>query len=292
MKRNYCLLVNPKANSGKAGSFIKKNEHLISRYLQDVEFYYLKDEESLSELASSKSKDFQYIIACGGDGTARNVAAGLVHSESVLGLLPLGSGNDFAKMFCLTKNLESNLMVLKEKRIVKVDSGRVNDEYFFNTLGLGFDGQTNYYASHSRFVKGNLKYVLAGLKTLIKAKSFSVALNYGDHTRKFESMMLVFANGKWEGGKYFISPNSNNSDGKLELISIKPLNILSLAYEFIRLSTGLTLRKQVTELHTITDCEISLGENVYVHADGEVLNQDSHFSIHILPQSLQVITAE
>lgn len=285
-------MVNPKANSGKTGSFIKNNEDLITRYLGEVEFCYLSEDESLSEIASSKTQEFNCIVACGGDGTARNVASGLVHSQSVLGLLPLGSGNDFAKMFGLSSDLELNLKVLKAQKVIQIDAAKVNDEYFFNTLGLGFDGQTNYYASRFKNVKGNLKYVLAGLKTLIKAKSFRVTLKSEHFTRNFESMMLVFANGKWEGGKYFISPFSQNDDGKLELISIKPINIISLAYEFIRLSSGSTLRKQIIEQHYITDCEISIDERVHVHADGEILKQDTKFEIRIIPGSLQVITAE
>lgn len=292
MKRDYCLLINPQSNSGKAGSFIKKNEQLIRSYFSDVEFCYLKAEESLEELSSIKAEDFRYIIACGGDGTARNVASGLVYSEAIFGILPLGSGNDFAKMFGLKKDLEFNLRVLKERKTMRSDSVRVNKEYFFNTLGLGFDGQTNYYASRSKFVKGNLKYVLAGLKTLFRVKSFRVQLKYEGSTHNFESMMLVFANGKWEGGKYLVSPNSLNDDGLVELINIRKINILSLAFEFIRLSLGLTLRKQIIEQHVITECEIKLNKKVFVHSDGESLEKNDRFDIEVLPASLQVIVCD
>lgn len=291
MKQNSCLLVNPKSNSGKTGSFIRMNEDLIRSYLKDPEFYYLNEDESLSDIAKHKSEEFRYIIACGGDGSVRNIASGLIHSDSVMGVLPLGSGNDFAKMLGLSKDIEENLKILNREKVISIDSVKVNSELFFNTLGIGFDGQTNYYASKMKYITGDLKYVIAGLKTLFKAKSFNVKLKNEKETLHFPSMMLIIANGKWEGGKYFVSPDSENNDGKLELISIKPISILNLATEFIRLSMGLTLREQLIEQHSLTECSIILDHNVYVHADGEILSQNDSFDICLIPGSLQVITA-
>lgn len=285
---SYCLIVNRASNSGKCLHTITKHLSLIKNTLKNVEVYELGENESIVDIASLKAETFNVIVACGGDGTARKVAIGIKDHDVLFGVLPLGSGNDFAKMLNLSSSLEVNLKVLEKAETSTLDLGILNDTFFINTLGLGFDGYTNYLASKSK-IKGSLKYVLSGIKALITAKAFDATINCKGRTESFHTLMILIANGKWEGGKYFVSPNSLNNDGYLELIILKSISKIRLAIEFIKLSLGSSLSSDLIKLTSIQKTKITTSIPVYTHADGEIEKSEQHFSIDISPKKLNVI---
>ena len=285
---SYCLIVNKASNSGRSIDIINKHLKLINKTLKWVEIFEVDIHESISEIAKLKAKDFDVIVACGGDGTARNVAIGLRKSKKIFGILPLGSGNDFAKMLNLSQSFEENLNILKKAKTRSLDMGVVNDTFFINTLGIGFDGHTNYLASKSK-VRGPLKYVLSGIRALISAKSFLTTIELGQNKKSFKTLMIIIANGKWEGGKYFVSPNSINNDGKLELIIFHSINRIKLMIEFIRLTFGKSLSSKLSEIISIEKAVIHTSIPVFVHADGEIELAQELFLIDIIPNHLNVI---
>lgn len=288
MKRKYCLLVNELSNSGKARSVIEQYKQQIESILEDVEINFIQKGISLSDVAELKSKSFECIIACGGDGTARSVAIALKGSDTKFGLLPLGSGNDFAKALGLNKSFVQNLETIKRQSITEIDILRFNDQYFINTLGIGFDGLTNYLASKS-IVKSDLKYVVAGFKALVLSKPFSVQIDTEKKSLKLESMMVIVANGSWEGGKFFVSPESRNNDGISEIIIVKRVSKLRLLIEFIRLSLGSTFTSDIILKQKVKNCRIETSSDQYVHADGEFINNTSSFVINVEKEKIKAL---
>ncbi len=285
---SYCLIINKASNSGRSIGIINKNLELINKILKKVEILEVDINESISQIATSKAEYFDVIVACGGDGTARNVAIGLRNTNKLFGVLPLGSGNDFAKMLNLSSSFEENLHILKVANTRSLDLGIVNVTFFINTLGIGFDGHTNYLASKTN-IRGPLKYVFSGIRALFSAQSFSTTIEIDQKKKIFKTHMVIIANGKWEGGKYYISPYSINNDGKLELIIFQSINKIQLMIEFIKLTFGKSLSTKLTKIIPINQAIIQTSIPVYVHADGEIeLPQDS-FIINIKPKHLNVI---
>lgn len=285
---SYCLIVNKASNSGRSIGIINKHLELINKTLLRVEIFEVDVNESISQIAKSKATDFDVIVACGGDGTARNVAIGLRKSDKIFGVLPLGSGNDFAKMLNLSQSFEENLHILKEANTRSLDLGIVNDTFFINTLGIGFDGHTNYLASKSK-IRGALKYVFSGIRALISVKSFYCTIELDQKKKSYETLMIIIANGKWEGGKYFISPNSINNDGILELIIFQSINRIKLMIEFIKLTFGKSMSSNSSKIIPIKKATIHTSIPVFVHADGEIKTAQDSFLIDIKPNILNVI---
>lgn len=282
------MIVNKASNSGRSLDIIHAHLPLIKEILEKVEIYPVEKHESISDVVRSKAQHFDVIVACGGDGTIRKAAIGIRDQDALLGLLPLGSGNDFAKMLGLKKSFERNLTILKQAQVITCDIVQVNNTQFINTLGIGFDGYTNYLSSKSA-IKGSFKYVIAGLRALLTANLFNATITINNVSEKFESMMLIVANGKWEGGKYLVSPESLINDGELELIILNKISKAALAYEFIRLSIGRPLSTDLITLKRCSKAEIHLSKRVYVHADGEVEPRESTFQLSIIPNSFNVI---
>ena len=287
--KSYCLIVNKASNSGRALSVIQSNWDEIQAKLQKVELVEIDAHQSIIEITTQKSASFDVIVACGGDGTARNVAIGLIGSNTLFGLLPIGTGNDFAKMLGLSKSFSENLDILIQNSTQKLDVIRFNDSFFINTLGIGFDGRTNHYASRLKFLKGSSRYVLAGIQSLFTAKAFQASIELEGESHFFRTMMIIVANGKWEGGRYLVSPDSENNDGVFEIIILLSLSKLRLALEFIRLSLGLEPSKTIFKSFKSQKANINTSKSVFIHADGEGESQTNFFKISLLDKSLNVI---
>lgn len=282
------MLVNELSNSGKARLIIEQYKKEIHFILEDVEINYISRGISLGETAIQKGEEFETIVACGGDGTARSVAIALKGTNIKFGLLPLGSGNDFAKSIGLTPSFVSNLEVLKRQRTSEIDVIKFNHQYFINTLGIGFDGYTNYLASRSKF-NGTLKYIVSGFRALATVKSFHTEILTNEEIIELEAMMVIVANGSWEGGKYFVSPRSNNSDGIFELIVLKKTTRIRLFLEFVKLSLGFTFSSALVLKQSFESCMIKTHINQYVHADGELIENNNSFVVGIEKEKIRAL---
>ncbi|MEQ9310511.1 MAG: YegS/Rv2252/BmrU family lipid kinase [Balneolaceae bacterium] len=285
---SYCLIVNKASNSGRSFNTISKYSSDIKKTLKNVEIYEVGNTESISEIAALKANSFDVIVACGGDGTARKVAIGLKDRDVIFGVLPLGSGNDFAKMMNLPGSVKENLVILKAANTRSLNLVSFNKTFFINTLGIGFDGLTNYLASKAN-LKGAIKYVISGLKALIDAQMFEATITTNKEVKRFNTLMIIVANGKWEGGKYFVSPNSINNDGLVEVIILKNISRFRLTIEFLKLSFGYPLSSNLINSLSVQKADITTSTSVYVHADGEVEDNEMSFTISVYPINLTAI---
>ncbi|RNC85386.1 MAG: YegS/Rv2252/BmrU family lipid kinase [Balneola sp.] len=288
---NYFLLVNTFSNSGKSKAVIQNHFQLIKKYLPNSEIRFLEEGDRIEEIVSGIEEGFDVCVACGGDGTISAVASAIRNRSLLLGVLPIGTGNDFAKSLGLKKSLEENLAVLKKAEFISVDLVRVNDTYFINTLGIGFDGQTNFIATTLPSCLSVFRYVLAGMLTLFRAKVFTAKIKSAslEDLIVTETKMIVLANGKWEGGKYLISPSSDPNDGILELIYANKVSTVRLVLEFLKLSAGVAVSEGMFSMIKGSNFSIKLSEPVYIHKDGEILEQASVFDIELIKKELQVI---
>lgn len=288
---NYFLLVNTSSNSGKSKQIIQRNEQLIKSYLPDSEIRFLEEDELIEDIISSIGDKFDAVVACGGDGTINAVASSLRHQNTLLGVLPIGTGNDFSKSIGLSKSLEENLKILKKAETKPVDLIQVNDSFFINTLGIGFDGETNYLATRLPNWLSSFRYMFAGVIALKTAKKFIAVIKQysGESIIKEETKMIVVANGKWEGSKYLISPSSNPGDGEIELIYTKSVSTFRLVIEFLKLSLGFPLSSKFFETLRGQEFLVETTEPVYVHKDGELMQKSNSFHLRVFPEQLKVI---
>lgn len=291
----YCFIINCSSNSYRAELFFKEREELLRTKLPGhSEFIYIQEGDSILEIARKKALVFSHIIACGGDGTVNRVANAILGTPAVLGVIPLGSGNDFAQNIGLHLNFEQDLRVLLEDNRTLIDAVETDWGYFFNSYGIGVDGLTNYYSNNSPFQNGRLKYFWAGLRALFESRPFNVTVKIGDteHSFKRNTWMVAIANGKTEGGKYMISPNSVNHDGQVELILVRKVSKVRLIIEFLKLSFGYSFKESVVEVFKSgKGFEVHTESILRVHADGEqVENKRKYFSFSVQKEALQVVT--
>lgn len=289
----YCFLINCASNAKRAESFFKERETDLAAFFPGAEFIYLGAEDSIQKIARHKAEFHTHIVACGGDGTVNQAANGLIGTNAILGVIPIGSGNDFAQNIGLNCEFKQAVEVLLDNKITYIDAIKTEWGYFINTFGIGVDGLTNYYSSQSRFNSGAARYFWGGLKALSKAEPFSMNLSilgYPNSIKK-EVWMVAVANGKTEGGKYTISPESVNHDGKVEIVVVEKVSRLRLVIEFLKLSFGYSFKNGVVNQYvTGKGCSIEAKRPLRAHADGEQVAGLSSWNFEMLPGVLPVIT--
>lgn len=288
MKR-YAFLYNPGAQGGKSGMNLRR----LREYISDFTYAHLFQSLNIGDITdfiNQSLDDFDVFIACGGDGTAREVAAPLLKTEKKMGIIPMGTGNDLCKTLNIPLELEESISLIKKEHTVDIDVGRCNDFIFLNSLGFGFDGLTNRYASELKHWNPFLTYAVSALKAVINHSPFELTINANGKVVSGPAIMFAVANGRVEGGSFGIAPQASITDGKLNTVWVKPINKW-----LIPILLPLFLIKKPRPIPQVKSAKVEkislhFSEKVDIHADGEIIkstSNDFHISMH--PKALKVI---
>ncbi|MGK7369139.1 MAG: diacylglycerol/lipid kinase family protein [Candidatus Halalkalibacterium sp. M3_1C_030] len=287
---SFCFLYNPSTNRQRSHKKFIKLKKLTKDWPQ-TEYLTTDSRNNLQSLAKKKALQYETVVACGGDGTVRDVAVALMDTEAKLGIIPLGSGNDFSKSIGLSTDLQNSVNKLQTGDSKFVSIGKCNDFYFTNTLGFGFDGQTNLYATESKVRIGSVRYALAALKANLFRKPFSVKICLdGNEFDEKDWMMVTAANGRVEGGNFIIAPDATPFDSTLRVVMIKPVPkwLLPFLLPFFVLGGH-----QWIPYFNCVEAEklnLSFDRPVFIHTDGEQINSnETEFEINLIHEAIEVI---
>lgn len=288
-----CFLLNPAANRHRSLKNVEWLHREVAKIWKNHEIVIAQKQESLVALAKEKSNHFDVIVACGGDGTVSQVVNGLAKTEATLGVLPIGSGNDFVKSLALDKTLPECLEILRKNNTIKIDLIRYEGDaegWCANTLGLGMDGWANFYAHHSHWLKGRITYYYGAVKAILKFFGSEMEINSSEYSRRGEYVMATACNGKWEGGSFYVAPEANMQDGWIDMLLIKKVPTLSLISYLLRFRWGPADWMKGIKTFRTKHIEITTKKPVAVHRDGEHLGSQIHrIELKIETKALKVI---
>lgn len=298
MKNTTTFIINPVANKGRAA----RNADLLRsavELLRDAVAYYSEYAGHTPEIARRLLDESRAVVACGGDGTAHEVANVLAFSDVSLGILPSGSANDFIKS--LDHRFSGNYPVdeyLKADSVL-VDLGRVEAEgklqrYFLNSLGMGLTGRIARKVRDTRWMKGEIIYINALFSVLLgyKPPKMHIKLITPDSSMEIHEPIFAFSvgNGRIEGGKFHIAPEAEINDGLLDVCILKAVpktRFFGYALKYMRGTQIFDSQVIYSKVHAI---ELELHEPEVMHMDGEVF-EDMHGKIRIesVPSSIKVL---
>jgi len=172
-----------------------------------------------TELARQAAEEgASLVVAAGGDGTCGEVANGIVGMPARLGILPLGTGNDFARCAGISENLQTAVENLFTGKPRRVDLGWVNGRYFLNIAGCGFDAAVAERVNRGfRFVSGTAAYIAAVVHTLITFKPPHMRITMDDEEVYLRALLCTVANTQSYGGGMRIAPYAQIDDGLLDV---------------------------------------------------------------------------
>jgi len=233
----YIFIVNPTAGKSKTKEVFPQYEELFKKNNIKYNAIYTNAPGNATILAKEYAKKDITVVAVGGDGTANEVAAGLVGSEAYFGIIPLGSGNDIAKSFGITK--DNALDVLLNGKPYISDLATVNDKIFLGVASCGLDSEVNKTANYlSRKLRFKNVYVIALFITLIKFKPYHLKINFPDSSIEGEYMLIAVGHGNMYGGGMLVTPKAKRNDGLLDICLVNKISKLELIKVFPLIFTG------------------------------------------------------
>ncbi len=298
------LILNPMADMGHAWQVASDLRPIVSRY-GNADWSGTVYPSHAAELARQAGEQgYQRVIALGGDGTVHEVVNGLMQvppaQRPALGVVPIGSGNDFAFALGLPKSPAEALHMALYGQPRAVDIGHARspdgqiDEFFDNTLGIGFDAIVTIRSHRLPLLRGFLMYLVSVLEAIVlDHHSIHYRISTDNGPTVIDSQMLVVCNGGREGGGFLIAPNFNITDGLFDLVMMDKVSrpmMLRLLPEFMK-----GTHHRFPQVHAQRTRRLSLQANapLYIHADGEILTSFGSdvraLELELLPQALNVI---
>ncbi len=306
MPRKVKLILNPMADMGRGWKAANDLRPIVQEFQGDISWsgtVYPTHATELAKQAAAEGCDL--VIALGGDGTAHEVVNGLMQipeaKRPIMGVVPIGSGNDFAHALGVPKKPDHALVhALQAETVSPIDIGVMTDEgsgrkeFFDNTVGAGFDAVVTIRSHKLPIVKGFLMYLTAVIQTIILNHN-PAKIQFQSETESWEDrvLMTTICNGGREGGGFLISPDSKIDDGVLQFLNVKKVSrgmMFRLVPEFMK---GTHLRFPATQLGTFKKLRMQSDRPLYIHADGEVFTSFGsdvrNITFEILPQALKVV---
>jgi YegS/Rv2252/BmrU family lipid kinase len=253
-----------------------------------------------AELAEQAANDgFEIVVAAGGDGTTNEVVNGLMAASQggvtcTLGVIPVGSGSDFANNVGIPAELQAACRSLARGRTRVVDVCRVTipdqpPRYFDNTVNVGFGGTVTVEAKKIKWVRGMALYLPAVLKTVFLAQNPQVTLEYDDQEMILPALMICVGNGAREGGGFFCTPNAQPDDGLLDLCIVREIGRVAMLGLIPHFMKGTHVDREPVTMTRARRVTISSQDKLIAHMDGEILCTDAHrITCEILPGRLRV----
>jgi diacylglycerol kinase (ATP) len=236
------------------------------------------------------------VVVVGGDGTVHEVANGLlqVGASARLGVVPVGSGNDFAKLLGIYRNDVSaavaRITTAVERRF---DAGQVLNEYFVNTMGFGFGAAVVRTRNAMVGLRGFLSYLVPILKTFAQFRPPEFALQADGHAERGRMMMVEVCNGTTAGGNYRFAPEADPMDGRVDVCVIRNVGLLRFLRALPRVMRGTHTRMKEVTLVSATALTIrSFDEPLVLHLDGELREPGLYeCEVTVRPKCLPVLVA-
>jgi diacylglycerol kinase (ATP) len=289
MKKRIRYIINPK--SGTKGK--EELPSLIAAYTDnseiDFDICFTEAPKHATALArEAAGKNYDAVVAVGGDGSANETAKGLMGSATALGIIPTGSGNGMARHLALPLRHADAIAVVNRNNRELIDTVTVNGEFCLGTIGIGFDAHIAHLFSQSA-VRGYATYVKLVLTEFYRYKSRLFQLSIDGTSYSKECFLLTFANSSQFGNNAVIAPFADVKDGMLDVSMMKKFPFLVAPHLIYRLMNNV--------IHKSRFFDMAKGKSVHVinpgvlqgHIDGEPVTFGEDLHISIVPASLSVI---
>ena len=288
-KKKVLFIINPKSGIGKhklLESYINKALDK-NRFEYDISYTKFAGQGTvLSKEAVDKAYDI--VVASGGDGSVNEVARGLIGSKTLLGIIPVGSGNGLAHHLQIPVNLIQAIELINKTKTINIDTACINDKLFVSIAGIGFDALVA-----KKFTKvkrrGFLSYFKIIAKEYPKYKPQKYEINIDGKQFTRTALFISFANSDQFGYNTLIAPKAKIDDGMIDVCIVKKAPVIELPF-----LAHLLYWKQIDKskfIETIKGKEIKIKQEnkLIVNIDGDPVKLEKDIEVKINPLSLKII---
>jgi diacylglycerol kinase (ATP) len=278
------FILNPKAGIAGISGFVR----LLEKYRNEFDYCIFSDIEEFRSFIKERKDNYDMFIAAGGDGTVNSLASELIDSGKILGVLPIGSGNGFAREMGFRKRLRSLIRDIRAKESFSIDVLFINDKPSINVSGIGLDSLVAH-EFHNLRSRGIWSYGISAIKVVNRIKPFDVSIDLGNHKISDRFFMVSVANTRQFGSNALLAPMALPDDGKYNLVLVRPFPKLMTPFFVVRLLTG-TLRESKYVKYLESEKQVLIrSEEKRIHIDGEPVILDDIISVSMKKNALRIL---
>jgi diacylglycerol kinase (ATP) len=291
MKQRIRFIINPISGIHKKTDIPNLIEKHIDheRFVYDIAYSeYRKHAIEIAREASKTGIDI--ICAVGGDGSVHEVGTALIGTNTHLAIIPVGSGNGLARHLNIPLNVKDAILCINDNKYIHMDTVKVNDKTFLGVGGYGFDAivAKEFDTGKKRGLRG---YILTIIKEFFKYNPLNVSIDVDGKVKTLPVVLCTVANSSQFGNGFTVSPESDVTDGQLELCILKPFSVWSapsIAYNFFRKRSH---KSRFSEIIRFKNAKIKIS-NGMAHYDGEPIEVNEELSVSVVPKSLHILVGK
>jgi YegS/Rv2252/BmrU family lipid kinase len=282
------LLVNPSSAHGRTLKLLPRVEQELDalRIPFRVERTRGLEDGVARALRAVESDEVPVVIS--GDGLVGAVGGAMAGSETPLGIVPGGRGNDLARVLGIPADPIEAVAVLAAGETRRIDVGEANGERFLGIVSIGFDSEANRLANETSLLRGNLVYAYAALRTLLGWKPGRFTVRVGEERVRFTGYSVSVANNRAFGGGMFIAPDAELDDGEFDIVTVGEVGKLRFAGNLPKVFKGTHVEEDEVRVFRAAQLELTASRPFPVYADGEHLT-DLPASLRVLPRALSIL---
>lgn len=290
-EKSAVLVVNTHSRKGRR-LFFQALDELTKRGINIIASYPVHHPARLPEIMKEAiGRQGSLVIVGGGDGTISSIVDQFAYQDVVLGILPLGTGNSFARTLGIPLTLEGAVDVIAGGKVADIELGKIDNDYFANMAAIGFSADVAH-SSPDRLKKflGPLAYLFVAVSHFFRHRSFSCTFHTGDAEHTIKTHQVLIANGSFMG-ETLLTPAVNLDDGKLIVFTMDMLN----RWQMLKLWIAFLLGKynvfseakyfRTQEIHIETD------PPQHIDVDGEKTTQ-TPVTVSLAPEALKVLVPQ
>jgi YegS/Rv2252/BmrU family lipid kinase len=282
------LLVNPSSAGGKALKLLPAVEQELDARRIPFRVERTRSLEDGVERALRAVEANEVPVVISGDGLLGAVGGAMAGSETPLGIVPGGRGNDLARVLGIPDDPAEAVAVLAAGESRRIDVGEANGKRFLGIVSVGFDSEANRLANETSFVRGNLVYAYAAIRTLLGWKPARFTLRVGEERVRTSGYSVSVANSRAFGGGMFIAPDAELDDGEFDIVTVGEAGKLRFVSNLPKVFKGTHVNEDEVRVFRASQLELTASKPFPVYADGEHLT-DLPASLRVLPSALSVL---
>lgn len=270
-KSEVFFIVNPRANNGRALPYWTAVRAELDTRGLEYRFAFSKDADDVERLArQAVSAGSELVVGVGGDGTLSRVAGALAGTATVLGVLPAGTGNDFARLLKIPSKPSAACEALLGGEDQPLDIGRCNGRFFLNVTGAGLDAAVVAEANRLKRLFGSLSYLAALVRQLLFYRPCMLRITLDDREVTTKAWLVSVANGRYYGGGMQVAPQADSQDGLADVVVVGQMHRLKFLTAFPAVYTGKHVFLPQVHLYRARKVCVEGDLPLPVHTDGDL----------------------
>lgn len=282
------LLVNPSSAHGRALKLLPRIEAELDARRVPFRVARTRGLEDGVERALRAAEAGEVPVVVSGDGLTGAVGGALAGSETPLGILPAGRGNDLARTLGIPSEPAAAVEALLAGHTLRIDVGEANGKRFLGIASAGLDSEANRLANETRLLRGNLVYAYAGFRSLVAWKPARFTIQVGEERTRMTGYSVAAANNSTFGGGMKLAPDADLRDGEFDVVTIVEHSRWKYAANLHKVFSGAHVEMDEVRVFRTPRLQLSASRPFAVYADGEHLT-DLPATLRVLPRALSVV---